>query len=176
MNLTLDSLSGEKFKYNSANRSQDAKLDVRVRGFWGNKKDAFFEFRVFYPFASSLAKKSVEASFGHMSKARKREYQERINQVDNGSFTPMILASTGGTGEEMDVALRILAAKLAEKNNEAYSHVMGDIRARFAYAIARSSLVCLRGSRSIWSQRQTDLIKEHDNCSSRLLMSDITHY
>ena len=111
-----------------------------------------------------------------MSKARKREYQERINQVDNGSFTPMILASTGGTGEEMDVALRILAAKLAEKNNEAYSHVMGDIRARFAYAIARSSLVCLRGSRSIWSQRQTDLIKEHDNCSSRLLMSDITHY
>ena len=84
---------------------------MRIRGFWGNKKDAFFEFRVFYPFASSLANKSVDASFSHMSKARKREYQERINQVDNGSFTPMILASTGGTGDEMDVALRILAAK-----------------------------------------------------------------
>ena len=108
-----------------------------------------------------------------MSRARKREYQERINQVDNGSFKPMILASTGGTGDEMDVALKVLGGKLAEKNNEVYSHVMG---ARFAYAIARSSLVCLRGSRSIWSQRQTDLIKEHDNCSSRLLMSDITHY
>ena len=118
----------------------------------------------------------MRGTFSHMSKARKREYQERINQVDNGSFTPMILASTGGTGDEMDVALRILAAKLAEKNNEAYSHVMGDIRARFAYAIARSSLVCHRGSRSIWCQRQTDLIKEHDICSSRLLMSDITRY
>jgi hypothetical protein len=88
----------------------------------------------------------------------------------------MMLASTGGTGEEMDVALKVLGGKLAEKNNDAYSHVMGDTKARFAYAIARSSLVCLRGSRSIWSQRQTDLIKEHDNCSSRLLMSDITHY
>ena len=60
--------------------------------------------------------------------------------MDNGSFTPMILASTGGTGDEMDVALKVLGAKLAEKNNEAYSHVMGDIRARFAFSIARSSL------------------------------------
>jgi len=172
----LDSLSGEKFKLKSANRNQDARSDVRIRGFWGNKKDAFFEFRVFYPFASSLANKSVDASFSRMSKARKREYEERITQVDNASFTPMILASTGGTGDEMDVALKVLGAKLAEKNNEVYSHVMGDIRARFAFAIARSSLICLRGSRSIWSQRQSDLIKEHDNCSSRLLMSDITRY
>ena len=108
----------------------------------------------------------VTCQVSHMSNARKREYQERINQVDNGSFTPMILASTGGTGDEMDVALKVLGGKLAEKNNEVYSHVMGDIRARFAFAIARSSLVCLRGSRSIWSQRQTDLIKEHDNCST----------
>src|SRR6056300_1738638 len=94
----LDSLSGEKFKLKSANRNQDARSDVRIRGFWGNKKDAFFEFRVFYPFVSSLANKTVDASFSLMSKARKREYEERINQVDNRSFTPMILASTGGTG------------------------------------------------------------------------------
>src|SRR6056300_287605 len=93
--------SGEEFKYGSANKKSDARSDVRIRGFWGNKKDAFFEFRVFYPFASSIANKSVETSFSHMSKARKREYEERINHVDNGSFTPMILASTGGTGTEM---------------------------------------------------------------------------
>ena len=172
----LDSLSGEEFKYGSANKKSDARSDVRIRGFWGNKKDAFFEFRVFYPFASSIANKSVETSFSHMSKARKREYEERINHVDNGSFTPMILASTGGTGTEMSVALKVLAEKLAEKNNEVYSHVMGDIRARFAFAIARSSLICLRGSRSIWPQRQGDLVKEHDNCSSRLLMADTTRY
>ena len=58
----LYSLSGEEFKYKSANRKQDARSDVRVCGFWGNKKDAFFEFRVFYPFASSIANKSVDAS------------------------------------------------------------------------------------------------------------------
>jgi hypothetical protein len=114
--------------------------------------------------------------FSSVSNARKREYEERINIVDNGSLTPMVLASTGGTGTEMSMALKVLAEKLAEKENEAYSHVMGDIRARFAFAIARSSLICLRGSRSIWSPRQMELIEEHDDCSSQLLMADTTRY
>ena len=112
--------------------------------------------------------------FSSASQARKREYEERINVVDNGRFTPMILASTGGTGTEMSMALKVVAEKLAEKTDEAYSQVMGDIRARFSYAIARSSLVCLRGSRSLWTS--TDLIKEHDNCSSRLLMAETSRY
>ena len=50
----------------------------------------------------------------------------------------MILASTGGYGTEMSVALKVLAEKLAEKNNEVYSHVIGEIRARFALAIAQA--------------------------------------
>ncbi len=38
-----------------AKLSDDALSDVRVRGFWGNKQNAFFEFRVFNPFASSYS-------------------------------------------------------------------------------------------------------------------------
>ena len=47
----LEPLTGEVLKLKSANRSDEARSDVRIRGFWGNRKDAFFEFRVFYPFA-----------------------------------------------------------------------------------------------------------------------------
>ena len=47
----LQELDVEKLKYASANRADDARADVRVRGFWGNLKNAFFIFRVFYPFA-----------------------------------------------------------------------------------------------------------------------------
>jgi len=170
----LDPLSGEELDYKSANRRPDARSDVRVRGFWGNRQDAFFEFRVFNPFASSYASKSVDAMFSSASQARKREYAQRVIRVNHGSFTPMVLASTGGTGNEMSMALKVLAEKLAEKTDEAYSQVMGDIRARFSYAIARSSLVCLRGSRSLWTN--TDLIKEHNNSSSRLLMAETSRY
>ena len=39
---------------NSANRSEEARLDVRVRGFWGTgMQEAFFDARVFHPSASS---------------------------------------------------------------------------------------------------------------------------
>ena len=46
-------LEGEQddFKYNTANTEDEARSDVRVRGFWGNRQDAFFDFRVFYPLA-----------------------------------------------------------------------------------------------------------------------------
>ena len=69
-------LTGEELKYKSANRQPDARSDVRVRGFWDNRKDAFFEFRVFNPFASSFATKSVDAMFSSVPQARKREYEE----------------------------------------------------------------------------------------------------
>ena len=50
----LEPLTGEVLRYKSANRSDEARSDVRIRGFWSNnRKDAFFEFRIFYPFAPS---------------------------------------------------------------------------------------------------------------------------
>ena len=42
----------------------------------------------------------------------------------------------------------ILALLLAEKRGERYADVMGLLRCRFAFSIARSALICLRGSRS----------------------------
>src|SRR5689334_544707 len=82
---------------------------------------------------------------------RAREYEERINQVDCGSFTPMIMSSTGGTGPLMQMAIRRPSSLMAEKQQEEYSVVAGANRARFAFAIARAPLVCLRGSRSRFS-------------------------
>ena len=47
----LCELEGEEkgFEYKTSNTSEEARSDVRVRGFWGNRQDAFFDFRVFYP-------------------------------------------------------------------------------------------------------------------------------
>ena len=46
------------------------------------------------------------------------------------------------------MALKHLALLLSEKNGEKYADVMSLLRCRFSFAIARSALVCLRGSRS----------------------------
>ena len=140
-------------KYETANTSSDARSDVRVRGFWGNKRNAFFDFRVFYPFASYYFSSSLSSVYVSCSKAKKREYGERIGRVEDGSFTPMVMSSAGGMGPEMSIALKFLAAKVAEKEGSNYSAAVSVLRAKFSFAAARTALVCLRGSRSLHANR-----------------------
>ena len=68
----------------------------------------------------------------------------------------MVAASTGGMCAEMQIALKFLASLLAEKRGEKYCDVMRLLRCRFAFAMARSALVCLRGSRSRYQGLQAD--------------------
>ena len=49
------------------------------------------------------------------SQAKRREYAERVEQVEDGSFTPMVMSSSGGMGPEMSIALKFLAAQIAFK-------------------------------------------------------------
>jgi hypothetical protein len=151
---SLQAMEGEELEYKSAITSDEARSDVRVRGFWGNERDAFFDFRVFYPFVTTHYKRSLPAVYKSQSLEKKRQYEERINKVDNGSFTPMIMSSFGGMGPEMSIALKYLAARLAEKEGSEYSVTVGVLRARFSFAAARTSLVCLRGSRALFSNRR----------------------
>ena len=86
--------------------------------------------------------------YEHVAHLRKMEYEHRINQVDHGSFTPMIMLSTGGMGSEMTIAMKHLARKLADKRKESYPAVATLLRCSMAFIVARSSLVCLRASRT----------------------------
>ena len=52
-------LSGETFPHRTANTQQDARSDLRVRGFWTYGSNAFFDTKVFfYPHASSYWSRS----------------------------------------------------------------------------------------------------------------------
>ena len=46
---------------------------------------------------------------------KKREYSERIDVVEHGSFTPLVFSSCGGMGHEATVAIKKIAASLAMK-------------------------------------------------------------
>jgi hypothetical protein len=146
-------LTGEKFEFKTANREDDARTDVRVRDFYGNKQNAFFEMRVFDPSASSYAHRSLSALFKTFEKTRSRQYEHRINLVDNGNFTPMIMATNGVMGPRMTVAFKHLAWQIAGKRSELYSQVAGVLRCKFSFAMIRSTLRCLRGSRH-WSSNK----------------------
>ena len=87
----LQPLTGEQFKHKTANKEDGAKSDLRVRGFWTDAKNAFFDVRVFYSNAPSYQSKSVESHCKSVAlTTKKREYEERILHVKHSSFTPPI--------------------------------------------------------------------------------------
>ena len=63
----------------------------------------------------------------------------------------------------MSIALKFLAAQIALKENSDYSTTVSVLRCRFSFAAARTALVCLRGSRSLWENKDfSRKAEDHD--------------
>jgi hypothetical protein len=101
----LTPLSGETIIPSSANREQDARCDLRARGFWIEQQNAFFYIRVFYPHAPSYQSKSLSSLCKTFENEKKRHYSDRVLQIEHGSFTPLIFSSCGGMSSETNSAL-----------------------------------------------------------------------
>ena len=72
-------------------------LDIAADGFWGSRFErAFFDVKVFNPYAPSNQKTSLSACYRSHENEKKRKYDQRIREVEHGSFTPLILSCTGG--------------------------------------------------------------------------------
>lgn len=101
--------------YKTANIKPDARSDVRIRGFWTRYRNAFFDTRIVYPFASSYLSKSPVDVYKMASNSKKRAYGQRIRNVEGADFTPLIMTSSCGMGPEMNRAIKHLALKISEK-------------------------------------------------------------
>ena len=55
----LQPLSGEALQGRSANCQEGTRVDIRAEGFWEQSQNAFFEVRIFNPFAPSNISRSV---------------------------------------------------------------------------------------------------------------------
>jgi hypothetical protein len=81
-------------------------------------QNAFFDVRVFYPHASSYVTRTLPSLYATFEKTKKREYLDRIVNVERGSFTPLVFSSMGGMGKETSIAIKHLALSLSESRNE----------------------------------------------------------
>ena len=81
--------------------------------------------------------------------------------IEHGTFTPLIFTTTGGMGKECLNYHSRLAELIAIKKGEDYAKTISWIRARTSFALLRSALICLRGTRSTirksWDFRNTDI-------------------
>ena len=74
------------------------RLDVCARGFWQAGQMTFFDVRVFNPNARRYAKQELSKTYQLNEKEKERLYNERIMQVEHGTFTPLVMSATGGMG------------------------------------------------------------------------------
>ena len=90
----LQPLSGELFSHRSANTQPNTHQDICARGFWSAGQDAIFDIRVFHPNASSNHSKTTAAAYRKHETAKKREYAQRIREVEHSVFTPLVFSTT----------------------------------------------------------------------------------
>ena len=145
----LSNLTGEKFKHKTANMSDDARVDVAARGFWVRGRKAYMGIRVFNPLAKRYSTQTLSAAHRANEQEKKRLYNERILQVDHGTFTPLVFSSFGGMSFECNRFYKRLGEMIAEKRDVSQSMTMCWLRTKLSFSLLRTALLCIRGSRSI---------------------------
>ena len=129
------------------NTSQEARLDIRARGFWRNTQNAFFDVRVTNPFCATSMKHSLARVCDNHEREKKNEYNNRVINVEGGTFTPLVYTVFGTVGKECDKFYKHLCQKIANKCNEKYDDIINWVRCKVSFLCLKSCIMCLRGTR-----------------------------
>ena len=62
----------------------------------------FFDVRVFNPFAKSHLNQKLDTAFKSNENEKKRMYNQRVIEIEHGSFSPLVFTPYGGTGREAE--------------------------------------------------------------------------
>ena len=137
--------------------SDEARLDVRARGFWRRGQNAYFDVKVTNAHASSQAMQPLRSLLAKHEREKKKSYNQRVMNIEHGTMTPLIFTVNGSMGPECAQFHRCLASKIAEKTGQSYSDIINYIRCRLSFIILRATILCLRGSRARPSKSNTEM-------------------
>ena len=79
---------------------------------------------------------------------KRRHYDQRVREVEHGSFTPLVFNTLGGIGPTATVVFKRISSMIADKTDQPYHSVIRLIRCKLTFSLLRSTITCLRGSRS----------------------------
>lgn len=142
----LEPLRGEQLS--RGNTSAEARLDIHARGFWGNRfTRTLFDVRVFHPNAPSARASSLGSQYTKHERSKRRQYEQRVREVEGATFVPLVFSTAGGMGPACTVTFKRLANLLADHHTVPYPAMLNWLRCRTSFALLRSAITSLRGSR-----------------------------
>ena len=143
----LQEVEGEQLTWRSK-KALDARLHMHARGFWEPQRSALFDVRVCHPNNESYRDLEPQQIHRLHEDEKKRQYSSRVLDIEHGTFIPLIFATTGAMGKECLNYHSRQAELIAIKKGEDYAKTIFWIRARTSFALLRSTLICLRGTRT----------------------------
>ena len=112
--------------------------------FWSLGVTAFFGVRVTHVNFKCNQGEAISTIF--KEQREKRKYQQRVLDVEMGSFTPLVFGTKGGIGADCYCFLKRLTKKLSEKDEEPYHITITWIRILLSFEILRSVHIRVKGS------------------------------
>ena len=120
----LQNVTSETMSNRTANIEEEARLDIKAQGFWGNDRQcAFFDIRVFNPHANTYRSLPMATCYRRNEQEKRRAYDERVREVEHGCFSPLVLSAFCSMGPTARVVYKKLAAMIASKYNQ-YSRTL----------------------------------------------------
>lgn len=144
----LTPLSGENLA-SHVSKEEEARCDVSARGLWARGQKTYVDIMVTNPLAKSNKNRQIKAVYKTCEKRKKNKYNQRVLEVENATFSPLIFSCFGGQGVECSMFFKKVNEKLAEKRSERESDCMAFIRTKLNFSIIRSMLLCIRGSKGV---------------------------
>ena len=89
-------------------------------------------------------KKSLKEAYVVNEQEKKRQYNDRILNVEHGYFTPLVFSCFGGMSHECTMFFKHMTSLIADKRNESYQNVAKWIKTKISFALLKVALICLR--------------------------------
>ena len=94
---TLQPLSNE---ITTSLQCDNARPDIHARGFWRPGQHAFFDVKIINPNSATYSNITQEKAYKPAEHEKKRNYNDRILNVEHDTFTPLIYSINDGMGTE----------------------------------------------------------------------------
>ena len=120
--------------------------ELKVSGETDNKVH-FFNVKVFNLLALSNCPLTVASCYRRHEREKRISYDQRVMEIEHGTFTPLVFSAAGGMGNAATIMFRRLVSLLATKCSQPFSRTLGWIRCRLSFSLLRSAITCIRGAR-----------------------------
>ena len=120
-----------------ANKATNVHLNIQARGFWERQRSAFFDALVCHPNADSYRDWTPKQINKKHENEKKRQYAERVMEIEQRTFTSQVFTTTGGMVDECVKYHSRLEELIANKKGESYSSAVSWIRAKVPFAMVR---------------------------------------